>query len=461
TRSATVVDLLAHRLGLVSPDWLWHPSIGSDSRQTTASHDIVGTVAHLPTVPGGFRNSFEYSNQCLALVVVVIERVSGMPYRDFLVQHLLAPLGITEYEFDADVAERRHDTARPHSLDLMKVNDDADSIAAASTRGKQHADPLELARAARVPVVRVPAFHFASPEYAAGVAGLWMSAASMQKWLGCWANDGKSITTSKQVLCELDVLTRVHNAVPYRQDAQRVHGTRTIGAACGWMVQQYGEYRVLTHNGGVDGFYANAMVVPEASLAIYAAGNSRHMWLYTGMCKLVLHALLPLHTSASSSRHYTVAGFLQALPMAKMIPYLQAQAKRRDLGDLVAARSFSSTFTAMVHDGENTKTVALPLRALAGLYHHPLSGHVMIAVERASTNPEQLELRLMRAGSSSALLHRLATTADSQQSGLVCQAYPGDLMARFVPSFAASSASRWSFWLGTDANQMIELTMIA
>ncbi|KAI9217291.1 beta-lactamase/transpeptidase-like protein, partial [Blastocladiella britannica] len=77
TRSATVVDLLAHRLGLVSPDWLWHPSIGSDSRQTTASHDIVGTVAHLPTVPGGFRNSFEYSNQCLALVVVVIERVSG------------------------------------------------------------------------------------------------------------------------------------------------------------------------------------------------------------------------------------------------------------------------------------------------------------------------------------------------------------------------------------------------
>ncbi|KAI9216463.1 beta-lactamase/transpeptidase-like protein, partial [Blastocladiella britannica] len=70
TRSATVVDLLAHRLGLVSPDWPWSTGGG---RYASSSADLFRMVAHLP-VKKPFRASSIYSNYGVALATVLIER---------------------------------------------------------------------------------------------------------------------------------------------------------------------------------------------------------------------------------------------------------------------------------------------------------------------------------------------------------------------------------------------------
>src|SRR5262249_26831364 len=41
-----------------------------------------------------------YSNLAMALAGLIVERVSGEPYRDFVTRHLLLPLGMTSTTFD-------------------------------------------------------------------------------------------------------------------------------------------------------------------------------------------------------------------------------------------------------------------------------------------------------------------------------------------------------------------------
>jgi CubicO group peptidase (beta-lactamase class C family) len=49
-------------------------------------------------LPAGAR--FHYSNLAFALLGVVVERVEGLPYRDYVEQRLLQPLGLTRITFD-------------------------------------------------------------------------------------------------------------------------------------------------------------------------------------------------------------------------------------------------------------------------------------------------------------------------------------------------------------------------
>ena len=47
-----------------------------------------------------------YSNLAMACAGLIIERVSGERYRDFVTKHVLAPLGMTESSFDEDAIPR-------------------------------------------------------------------------------------------------------------------------------------------------------------------------------------------------------------------------------------------------------------------------------------------------------------------------------------------------------------------
>jgi CubicO group peptidase (beta-lactamase class C family) len=90
----TVHDLLTHSSSY--PDLIFEPAgpTGDDALSEWAAHQGDVTL-HAP--PGNF---FNYSNPNFNLVGLVVERASGLPYRQYMAERVFAPAGMTRTTFD-------------------------------------------------------------------------------------------------------------------------------------------------------------------------------------------------------------------------------------------------------------------------------------------------------------------------------------------------------------------------
>jgi D-alanyl-D-alanine carboxypeptidase len=96
TAAVTIRQLLTHSSGL--GDFFKPENMTAMLKARTAS-DLLPLVVHdKPTFPPGSR--FAYSNSGFALLGVVIERVSGLSYGDYLAQHVFSPAGMTHTGLD-------------------------------------------------------------------------------------------------------------------------------------------------------------------------------------------------------------------------------------------------------------------------------------------------------------------------------------------------------------------------
>jgi CubicO group peptidase (beta-lactamase class C family) len=91
----TIRRLLSHASGLQretqDDSWL--------TLRFAPSGELLETLAQAETVlPAGAR--FHYSNLAFALLGIVVERVSGMPYQDYVREHLFEPVGLTRMSFE-------------------------------------------------------------------------------------------------------------------------------------------------------------------------------------------------------------------------------------------------------------------------------------------------------------------------------------------------------------------------
>lgn len=68
---------------------------------------------------------FSYSNDCWALLGAIIQRVSGMPYEDYVTKHILQPLGMERSLFNGEGLQHRDNVA---SLYASKKVDGQDQI---------------------------------------------------------------------------------------------------------------------------------------------------------------------------------------------------------------------------------------------------------------------------------------------------------------------------------------------
>ncbi|MES1248035.1 MAG: serine hydrolase domain-containing protein, partial [Actinomycetota bacterium] len=93
----TLRRLLSHTSGLQreTHDDAWLNQRFADVDELLSTLDRAERV-----LPPGQR--FHYSNLAFALLGVVVERVSGLPYRDYVEQRLLQPVGLTRTSFDPD-----------------------------------------------------------------------------------------------------------------------------------------------------------------------------------------------------------------------------------------------------------------------------------------------------------------------------------------------------------------------
>ena len=96
TAAVTIRQLLTHSSGL--GDFFKPENMTAMLKARTAS-DLLPRVAHdKPAFPPG--SQFAYSNSGFALLGVVIERVSGLNYGEYLAQHIFAPARMTHTGLD-------------------------------------------------------------------------------------------------------------------------------------------------------------------------------------------------------------------------------------------------------------------------------------------------------------------------------------------------------------------------
>lgn len=256
----TVRDLLSHRtgLGLGAGDLMIWPA----TDKTTA--DLLTGLAHVP-MARDLRQGFAYNNLMFVVAGEVISRVSGMPYADYVQQHLLQPAGMQrsvigfsnlpsgEQNFaigHAEIRAERGDELRPFALDYLE-------------------------------------------DFAAAGA-LASSANDFSQWLLTQLNEGESPTgnalftpESQRTMWQLTTPLSVGPSMA-------ADGTYFRGVGLGWFVKDFHGVRHISHSGGILGMLSLTTIIPEHDFAITVMSNQQAFDALTAITNEALEQLLDL-----------------------------------------------------------------------------------------------------------------------------------------------------------------------
>ena len=110
THEMRIRDLLAHRSGLSlgAGDLLYWPPT------SYSTEDVVKRLADVP-IKNSFRGHYAYDNILFAVATLVIEKVSGQRYADFIRQHIFQPVGMDESLVDMTYLRPGMDAATGHA----------------------------------------------------------------------------------------------------------------------------------------------------------------------------------------------------------------------------------------------------------------------------------------------------------------------------------------------------------
>jgi CubicO group peptidase (beta-lactamase class C family) len=364
TDRLTIIDLLSHRSGLPRHDLTW---MGQPDRSRA---DIVSRLRFLP-LSRDLRQEFQYCNLGYLLAGHVVDVLSGISWEDFLRGRLLGPLGMGRSNL---------------SVDEMLA--DADHAAGYARRD-----------GVMVPVPQ-------RPLPAIGPAGgINSSAADMARWmlaqLGRGQLDGATVMSAATVSRQ----HRAHMLVP----EQRVQKVITLSAyGLGWSIGRYHDRRLVMHSGGIDGFQAHCMLLPDEGTGVIVLTNTSSSQMPLVVACRVLDELL-------GTEPLDLFSVLKPQVDAAVAGSNEAKAARRVVAGATPPR---------------------PLREYAGEYEHPGYGTLTISFDGKALKPDFGTMDL-------SLAHRHYETFDLlwHEMGDQPQIYPvtflsdpdGDITALTVP----------------------------
>lgn len=294
----TVRHLLNQTSGLVDPTESLTKGDGSDA----ALEHAVRTLATVqPRHPAG--QAFAYSNMNYSTLGLIIQTVSGQSYEDYVRQHVLAPLGMTN-TYTWPLEARRHGLATGHCYWF----------------GRPVAFQMPYNRAA------VPAGYLSA------------SAEAMSHYLIAHLNGGRSGAAR--------VLSPAGIAALHRPAVKLPSPDRDLAYAMGWYVERANGVEMLWHPGNAINFHADILLAPRARWGVVVLANGQNGLSpdrESGIARGVLGPLVgrqlstPPGTDANQVLFFVLlaVALLQALGIARSIVLLRrwrAQPARRPRG---------------------------------------------------------------------------------------------------------------------------------
>ena len=233
TQMITIRDLLCHRGGLGT----WTGDVLLSSSYST--EEIVRRIQHIPP-DYSFRAGYGYSNLMFITAGLIIEKVSGMSWDEFIQKRIFEPLGMTDSVTNARYFGERANIAVPHE----DIKGNLQTVT-------QHA------------------------ETHVGAAGsICASAADIALWLRMQINNGS--LDGKQIVdpAIINETRTPHTIMKLRAMEKKLFPSRHFSAyGLGWMLNDSHGRLTVRHTGGVNGMLSITLLIPEEKLGIAVLTN--------------------------------------------------------------------------------------------------------------------------------------------------------------------------------------------
>lgn len=235
TREMTVRDLLSHRSGLVTfgGDLLWY-------KTTYTPEEVLYRIRFLKPAYS-FRARYGYQNIMFLAAGMIVEKVSGKKWDDFIKEKFFAPLGMTSSNTSIKEFKPNGNIATPHNAKTGSNKpipyDNVDNVAAAASINSCVAD---LAK--------------------------WM-----RLQLGRGTFEGKQIFSRRQSweMWQPNISNQIS------ETASQFNPTRHFSLyGLGWGLSDYQGRKVVSHGGGLDGMISQTALMPEENLGVVVLSNS-------------------------------------------------------------------------------------------------------------------------------------------------------------------------------------------
>jgi len=249
----TIRHLLTHTSGL--------PREAATADDTGGRGTSEGAVlAALPGIELEFEpgSRYQYSNFGFTLLGVVIGRVSGMPYRQYMQEHVFGPLGLASATWEAARVPPEH-LALPHKLDatkLFQVDPKEEVFGTREAAGGLYISGRDFGRFLAWQLAAQP------PGQAASAVGL---EAGLDVGLG---------RASRREAQEPGRLTGF-SVQPPRAGAPWVANAEASAVGLSWHGYSNCDFDyVVFHNGLVHTYASDAAFLPRYGVAVFAFANS-------------------------------------------------------------------------------------------------------------------------------------------------------------------------------------------
>lgn len=235
SENITIEDLLTHRSGLrtFSGDLIWNGTKYS-------SEEVVRRAKHLKPAYG-FREKYGYSNIMFIAAGLVVEKVSGMSWDDFVTERILEPLHMDRTITSTNELSLMENISAPH-------NDFQDSIITIKWQNWDNMAPA---------------------------GALISSVNDISNWLIFQLNEG--ITADGDTLVSkrrIQEMWAPHTLQGVSSWSQRTWPSTHFKAyGLGLAMYDYLGRKVLGHGGGYDGFITNTTFIPEENLGFTILTN--------------------------------------------------------------------------------------------------------------------------------------------------------------------------------------------
>lgn len=254
TKEITLRDLLTHRTGIGS-DFLYY---GAPFDRYEAVKRLRGAKASRP-----FRYGFFYSNNMYVVAGLIVEKVSGLKWEEFISRRLFAPLGMSESTTNVAALEVNRNVATPHRI----------------RQGKLAATPYR---------------HL---DNTAPSGAINSSVHDMTQWMRMQLKEGGTLGPNGQPILSKAVMGEMH----------RPQTTFEDGAyGMGWFVFEHQRHRMLMHAGGIDGMYAIVSLLPEKHTGVVVLTNLEGHFLPNALALWIFDRTLGLQPEDYSKSNLQV-----------------------------------------------------------------------------------------------------------------------------------------------------------
>lgn len=232
THQITLRDMASHRTGLPRHDFMWFLN-------DKPAEEIVKIMRYLQPVEK-LRYKMLYQNHMYVLLGLVIEKLSGKKWQDFVQENILLPLGMTQTSFSITELCKSSNFALPYA---------------------------GLKNAQRIP--------FKNIDYIGAAAAMNSNAEDMLKWLEFNLGDGRwkgtcLISPERMAECHSPQMI-IHKKSPWKMPHVEFESY-----GLGWYLEAYRGEKVVHHNGNVDGFSSLISFIPKRDIAFVIHCNKSY-----------------------------------------------------------------------------------------------------------------------------------------------------------------------------------------